>query len=130
MKTPPIGPKMGTRVKINKQSGFVSEDLGKATVLSPTVTTVSGALAAGSAIGTTGLILKSGGTGLISTGPQSSCAASVLDAFRSIGLPEAADFSIARPIPGGIAQILLGIVLGGSGASSSCSCKIRTKSPS
>lgn len=117
----------GARIKINPEKAARGAAIATASTAVPSAS-ASGVVATGTAVA--GSVLQSGGTGLISTGPQSSAAAPVLSALDKAGSATVAQWSVANPILGGLTQILAGAFLGGSGGSSSVRVSTKLKPPS
>jgi hypothetical protein len=110
----------GIRVK-------VSDEGSKAAGAAALVTTTAPTVLAGSATGTVGSGLTTGGTGLMSTGPQSSAANTVLHYMGVLGSEGAAAWSAANPSLGGSAMLAVGSALDGVGGGTSAS--VKSKSP-
>jgi hypothetical protein len=104
--------------------------LGAMTASITAAPSLAATAAAGSATATAGSGLKTAGTGLLSTGPQSSAAAFVLDIMTKLGSGGAAAWSAVNPIAGGLIQIVLGSILSGGGSSSAKSSGSKCKKPS
>jgi len=130
MKISPMNvlPRFGERVKIDPEEAFKS--IGVSTAASTGAPLVTATSVGGSATGTVGSGLQTGGTGLSSTGPQSSAAKLTLDAMNSVGSGGAAQWSVANPSLGGLAQFIVGSLLGGGGGSASSSSSKKMNSPS
>jgi hypothetical protein len=113
-------PQFGVRVKVEGEGAAAVGVAALTTTVAPTVL-------GGSASATVGSGLTTGGTGLMSTGPQSSAANSVLHYMGVLGSEGAAAWSAANPSLGGSAQIAVGSALKGVGGGASSS--VKSKSP-
>lgn len=119
-------PRFGERIMIDTNE--ITDMLGASTQASTVAPTIAGTASGIVSTGSAASGLKTGGTALSSTGPESSAAKPVLDAMASMGSPGLAGWSAANPSLGGLAQIIVGCFL--SGSSGSQAGKKAKKTPS
>jgi len=113
-------PRFGERIKIKPQDIFKDfVTLAKSSSVGGVAVPLAATAMLGTGTGTVGTALQTGGTGLSSTGPQSSAAKSTLDSMAAVGSGGAANWSVAHPSLGGLAQFVVGSILSSANRTSS-----------